>query len=163
MRLNIIKDDITNLHVDAIVNAANTMLLEGSGVCGAIFNKAGKTQLREACETLAPIKTGTSTITPGFNLHAKHIIHTVGPIYESHHKTQAKQLLINAYTSAIELAKQHNLNTIAFPLISSGIYGYPLKEALQIAINTLSSNHNLDITLVLYDTETYNLALQEAN
>lgn len=125
MSLSIIYQDITQLSVDAIVNAANTQLLAGGGVCGAVFKGAGYDAMPEACQPLAPIKTGEAVITPGFNLPAKYVIHAVGPIYAHYSSEDAKRLLTKAYISSLNLAVDHLLTSIAFPLISSGIYGYP--------------------------------------
>ena len=127
MSLSIIKTDITTMAVDAIVNAANAGLQMGGGVCGAIFRAAGPQKLQEACNKLAPIKTGEAVITNGFDAKAKFIIHTAGPIYDPTDKQQAEQLS-NCYSNSLKLAAQNNLTSIAFPLISAGIYGYPLQR-----------------------------------
>ena len=137
MSLSIIKTDITTMAVDAIVNAANAGLQMGGGVCGAIFRAAGPQKLQEACNKLAPIKTGEAVITNGFDAKAKFIIHTAGPIYDPTDKQQAEQLS-NCYSNSLKLAAQNNLTSIAFPLISAGIYGYPLNEAIQIAIDSIN-------------------------
>lgn len=141
------------MSVDAIVNAANTQLLVGGGVCGAIFKGAGYDALSEACRPLAPLKTGEAVITPGFNLPAKFVIHAVGPIYSRYTAEEAKRLLSTAYISALNLAVEHNLTSIAFPLISSGIYGYPKEEAYQVAVEAIEyflTQHELDVYLVLF-------------
>ncbi|MBR4214276.1 MAG: macro domain-containing protein [Bacteroidales bacterium] len=151
MSLSITKTDITTMTVDAIVNAANTDLQIGGGVCGAIFRAAGPAQLQEACNKLSPIKTGDAVITQGFNAKAKYIIHTAGPIYNPANNQQAEQLS-NCYTNSLKLAAQNNLKSIAFPLISAGIYGYPLNEAIQIAIDSIKDflrENNSDITVYL--------------
>lgn len=151
MSLSITKTDIITMTVDAIVNAANTDLQMGGGVCGAIFRAAGPAKLQEACNKLSPIKTGDAVITQGFNAKAKYIIHTAGPIYNPANKQQAEQLS-NCYTNSLKLAAQNNLKSIAFPLISAGIYGYPLNEAIQIAIDSIKDflrEHNSDITVYL--------------
>ena len=120
--------------VDAIVNAANTELEMGGGVCGAIFQAAGVTALRAACRKVAPIPHGGSSIpTPGFNLPAKYIIHAAGPVYRSWDAAQSERLLRSAYLESLRLARRHRCASIAFPLISSGIYGYPKEEALRVA------------------------------
>ena len=151
MSLSIIKTDITTMAVDAIVNAANAGLQMGGGVCGAIFRAAGPQKLQEACNKLAPIKTGEAVITNGFDAKAKFIIHTAGPIYDPTDKQQAEQLS-NCYTNSLKLAAQNNLKSIAFPLISAGIYGYPLNDAIQIAIDSIKDflrEHNSNITVYL--------------
>ncbi len=127
--------DITKLEVDAIVNAANEGLRAGGGVCGAIFRAAGP-GLEDACRKLAPCPTGQARITPGFALPARFIIHAVGPIWSG--GTQGEpELLAAAYRSALELADRNSCQSIAFPAISTGIYGYPLQAATEIAVKTV--------------------------
>ena len=155
MSLSIIKTDITTMAVDAIVNAANAGLQMGGGVCGAIFRAAGPQKLQEACNKLAPIKTGEAVITNGFDAKAKFIIHTAGPIYDPTDKQQAEQLS-NCYYNSLKLAAQNNLKSIAFPLISAGIYGYPLNEATQIAIDSINGflqkeNSQMTVYLAVLD------------
>jgi len=155
MSLSIIKTDITTMAVDAIVNAANAGLQMGGGVCGAIFRAAGPQKLQEACNKLAPIKTGEAVITNGFDAKAKFIIHTAGPIYDPTDKQQAEQLS-NCYSNSLKLAAQNNLKSIAFPLISAGIYGYPLNEAIQIAIDSINGflqkeNSQMTVYLAVLD------------
>ncbi|MGY3815313.1 macro domain-containing protein [Globicatella sulfidifaciens] len=153
MSLSINHQDITQLSVDAIVNAANTELLAGGGVCGAIFKGAGYDAMTEVCRPLAPIKTGEAVMTPGFNLPAKHVIHAVGPIYSQYTPEEAKRLLAQTYTNSLQVAVDHQLNSIAFPLISSGIYGYPKEAAYQVAVETIEAfltEHYLDVYLVLF-------------
>lgn len=153
MPFSIIHQDITQLSVDAVVNAANTELLAGGGVCGAIFKGAGYDAMTEACRPLAPIKTGEAVMTPGFNLLAKHVIHAVGPIYSQYTPEEAKDLLVMAYHSSLQLAVDYQLKSIAFPLISSGIYGYPKEAAYQVAVKTIETfltEHDLDVYLVLF-------------
>ncbi|HJF16562.1 MAG TPA: macro domain-containing protein [Globicatella sulfidifaciens] len=153
MSLSIIHQDITQLSVDAIVNAANTELLAGGGVCGAIFKGAGHDAMTEACRPLAPIKTGEAVMTPGFNLPAKHVIHAVGPIYSQYTPEEAKRLLAQTYTTSLQVAVDYQLNSIAFPLISSGIYGYPKEAAYQVAVETIEAfltEYDLDVYLVLF-------------
>lgn len=144
--------DITELNVDAIVNAANSQLQEGSGVCGAIFNKAGSAKLTEACSKIGSCETGNAVITPGFDLTAKYIIHAVGPIWSGGDDNEA-ELLYNAYKNSLLLSKNNNCHSIAFPLISSGIYGYPKDEAWQIAIQSCMdfTNNNPDYSIIVLD------------
>lgn len=154
MTFSIIQGDITNMRVDAIVNAANTELAMGSGVCGAIFRAAGSHQMTHACSKLAPINIGEAVITPGFKLDAKYVIHAVGPIYENWDKKTSERLLKEAYINSMILAKDYGLESIAFPLISSGIYGYPKKEAFEVATNAIKNfidENELEIYLVLLD------------
>lgn len=127
--------DITTLAVDAIVNAANSSLAPGGGVCGAIHRAAGP-ELAKACAAVAPCPTGEARITPGFRLKARQVIHAVGPRWAggNHHEAE---LLANAYRSVMELGETHRLGQIAFPAISTGIYGYPLDEATLIAVSTV--------------------------
>lgn len=146
------------MKVDAIVNAANTGLQMGGGVCGAIFKTAGAEQLQAACDQLAPIKTGEAVITPGFGLPAKYVIHAVGPIYQCWTKEQNEQYLRAAYTNSLKIAVENMCESIAFPLISSGIYGYPKDEALRVAISAIQdflTDHDLDVTLVVFDQSTF--------
>ncbi len=135
----IVKGDITKAEVDAIVNAANPQLAGGGGVDGAIHRAAGPELLkagRRYVEEHGPLKTGEAHITPGFNLKAKFVIHTVGPIYRDG-KHNEPELLKNAYKNSLKIADVNNLTTIAFPAISCGVYGYPKKEAAEIAIKTI--------------------------
>lgn len=153
MSLKFLQADITRLSVDAIVNAANTQLLAGGGVCGAIFRAAGYRELQAVCDELSPIQTGEAVITPGFNLPAKFIIHTAGPIWHGGQRGE-ENLLRNCYTNSLKLAVEKNLSSVAFPLISSGIYGYPPQEALKVAVDAIKTflkQHDLDVTLTLMD------------
>lgn len=156
MSFQIISKDITKLDVDAIVNAANTSLQMGGGVCGAIFRAAGSDQLRKACDMIGPIKTGQAVMTDGYNLKAKHIIHTAGPVFDSQHPEKSKELLENSYKNSLNLARKHNFKSIAFPLISAGIYGYPKKEAFDIARNTINKfliDNHTDVYLTIIDKD----------
>jgi len=150
--------DITKLAVDAIVNAANTSLLGGGGVDGAIHRAAGPALLAE-CRTLGGCRTGEAKITKGYALPAKHVIHTVGPIYFG--KGNEPILLANCYENSLDLALQNAIATIAFPSISTGAYGYPVEEAAAIAVSTvknwISGHADYDVTVIFccFDRVTY--------
>ena len=155
MPFSIVRQDITTMKVDAIVNAANTELAMGGGVCGAIFRAAGASRMQEACRRAAPIKTGEAAITPGFALPAKYVIHTAGPVYSRQSAAESERLLRSAYTASLQLARKSKCASIAFPLISSGIYGYPRKEALEVAVSAiqdfLGQKDDMDVYLALFD------------
>ncbi|NLJ71224.1 MAG: RNase III inhibitor [Clostridiaceae bacterium] len=153
MPFTIIRQDITKMEVDAIVNAANTELKMGGGVCGAIFRAAGAAKLQAACDKLAPIKTGEAVITLGFDLPSKFVIHTAGPIYKKQSPEESERLLRSAYTESLRVAIENECTSIAFPLISSGIYGYPKDEALQVATSAIQdflNEHDIEVYLVLF-------------
>lgn len=153
MPLQLISGDITKMSVDVIVNAANQYLRAGGGVCRAIFNAAGRNQMQEACDAIGFCDTGQAVITPAFNLHAKAVIHTVGPIY-SNGKNPDEELLSSCYLKSLELAIANGYKSIAFPLISAGIYGYPKEEAIQIAVKSILSflrSHELSVYLALFN------------
>ena len=160
MPLNIVRNDIIKMQVDAIVNTANTELLMGGGVCGAVFSAAGAGQLQEACDKLSPIRTGDSVITDGFALAAKYIIHTAGPVYiDGKHDEEA--LLRSCYLNSLELAKNNGCESIAFPLISSGIYSYPKDEALSVATSAIGgwlATSEMDVFLVMFDKAKFKLS-----
>jgi O-acetyl-ADP-ribose deacetylase (regulator of RNase III)/transcriptional regulator with XRE-family HTH domain len=161
MPFTIVRQDITKMKVDAIVNAANTDLQMGGGVCGAIFKAAGAVQLQAACDKLAPIKTGEAVITSGFDLPAKFVIHAAGPVYRYQNAEQSEKLLRSAYMESLRLAIENNCESIAFPLISSGIYGYPKDEALQVATAAIQDflvNNDIDITLVVFDKSAFTVS-----
>jgi O-acetyl-ADP-ribose deacetylase (regulator of RNase III) len=152
MPLTIIRSDITKLHVDAIVNAANTNLQMGGGVCGAIFSAAGADRLQAACDVLAPIQIGEAVITRGFALPAKYVIHAAGPVYRDG-KQGEETLLRSCYKNALDLAQKHGCESVAFPLISSGIYGYPKDDALAVAMSAIEEwllENEMDVSLVLF-------------
>lgn len=128
---------ITSIETDAVVNAANERLMEGSGVCGAIFSAAGSRELKRACNEIGKCDTGDAVITSGFNLKAKYVIHAVGPIWSGGHHGEQK-LLKSAYKRSLELAKENGCNSIVFPLISAGVFGYPVERAWEDALTTCS-------------------------
>ena len=138
--IEVLQGDITKLEVDAIVNAANRSLLGGGGVDGAIHRAAGRSLLEE-CRTLNGCETGQSKITKGYNLSAKYVIHTVGPVWSGGNK-QERELLKSCYYTALELAREYNIKTIAFPSISCGVYRFPIEEACKIAISTVKEYLN---------------------
>ncbi len=133
----IIVGDITKLEVDAIVNAANSQLAPGGGVCGAIHNAAGPA-LAQACHSIAPCPTGEARITDGFRLSARYVIHAVGPTYREGAPAQGDQLA-SCYRNSLQLAQNHLAESIAFPCISTGIYGFPFQEATDIALSVICS------------------------
>ncbi len=160
MSFEIIRNDITKMEVDAVVNAANTALKMGGGVCGAIFRAAGAAELQAACDKIGKCPTGQAVITDGFNLPAKYVIHTAGPVYHDGRRGEA-ELLRSCYTNSLMLAQQNGCRSIAFPLISGGIYGYPKDEALAVAISAISDflvNNGMAVYLVVFDNETLTLS-----
>lgn len=161
MPFTIVRQDITKMKVDAIVNAANTELLMGGGVCGAIFNATGAKELQEACDKKSPIKTGDAVITPGFKLPAKFVIHAAGPVYNHNNKGKSAALLSSAYINSLRLAVENKCESIAFPLISSGIYGYPKDEALQVATTAITKfigENDIDVYLAVFDKTAFQVS-----
>lgn len=157
MPFEIIRNDITKMPVDIIVNAANTGLKMGGGVCGAIFAAAGADKLQAECDRIGGCDVGAAVITDGYRLPAKQIIHTVGPIWQGGGANEAR-LLHNVYTNSLNLALKHACKSIAFPLISSGIYGYPKDQALKIAVAAISEfllRHEMMVYLVVFDKKAF--------
>ncbi len=153
--ITIIKRSITKLSTDIIVNAANERLLQGGGVCGYIFQAAGAEKLQEACNELRTCPAGSAVITPGFDL-CRYIVHAVGPVWQGGDHNEAK-LLYSAYQKSLDLAKEVNCHTIGFPLISAGIYGYPMEEAWKKAIQAVhdwflkNDDYDIEVTFAVLD------------
>lgn len=148
MKISVINGDITQLDVDIIVNAAKSSLKGGSGVDGAIHLKAGK-ELLEECITIGGCMTGDAVITKGYNLPAKHVIHTVGPVWQDGN-SQEVEMLNSCYNECLKLAETVNAKTIAFPCISTGAYGFPPKQAAKIAINTIKQYQSQSLEEVVF-------------
>ncbi len=148
-KIHVVQGDITQLEVDAIVNAANSSLLGGGGVDGAIHRAAGP-KLLEECKTIGGCPTGEARITGGYTLKAKYVIHTVGPVYRG--SAEDRLLLTRCYRNSLELAVKSNIQTIAFPAISCGVYGYPIEEACEIAVDAVLKffNENPGIRKVIF-------------
>ena len=165
MSIKAVKADVTKLQTDAIVNAANNPLLGGGGVDGAIHRAAGS-QLLAECRTLNGCETGQARITKGYNLPAKYVIHTVGPVWYGGEQGEP-QLLADAYRNSLKLAEEHNLKSIAFPAISTGVYGYPKEEAAHIAIDTIREflkEYDMEVVLTAFsdgDLKRYERILQQ--
>lgn len=159
MPLEIIRNDISQVHVDAIVNAAGPNLLGGAGVDGRIHAVAGE-ELLEECKSLGGCKVGEAKITKGYNLPAKYVIHTVGPVWKGGNHNEEK-LLEACYKNSLLLAKKYNLESIAFPLIASGTFTYPKDKALKIAISTIGDfllENEMMVYLVVYDKKAFKLS-----
>lgn len=159
MGINIVKEDITKIKCDCIVNAANRSLSDGGGVCGAIYKAAGRFKLKMACMKLKGCEVGQAKITEGFKLPTKFIIHTVGPVYKGNKETDDK--LHDCYINSLELAKSHGMHSIAFPVLSSGIYKYPIELATRIAIMSIqewicsNKDYSVDVTICCLDEKVY--------
>lgn len=166
--ISIVKKSITAIKADAIVNAANSSLAEGGGVCGAIFAAAGSKELTKACGKYGHCDTGKAVITPAYSLPAKYVIHAVGPIWNGGKHDEAK-LLYSAYQSSLELAKENDVHSIVFPLISAGIFGYPKEEAWELAIgacrhfidNPNNEGDEIDIIFAALDDKVIKLGNDE--
>ncbi|MEZ4358159.1 MAG: macro domain-containing protein [Eubacteriales bacterium] len=160
MPFYLVKNDITKMPVDTIVNAANSTLKMGGGVCGAIFAAAGAKKLQEECDTIGRCAVGEAVITSGYDLLAKYIIHTVGPIWRGGSEGEP-ELLKNCYINSLNLSLKYGCKSVAFPLISSGIFGYPKGKALKIAILTIKEflkENEMNVYLVIFDNETYSFS-----
>ena len=157
--------DITKLEVDAIVNAANTSLLGGGGVDGAIHRAAGS-ELLEACRKLNGCRTGDAKATPGFRLPAKFVFHAVGPVWDGGQRSE-EELLAGCYRRCLELAAEHQAHSIAFPAISTGIYGFPSDRAARIAVDTVKAHVAASgvelVNFVCFDNKTYSLYMDLLN
>jgi O-acetyl-ADP-ribose deacetylase (regulator of RNase III) len=155
-RIRVLRGDITRLQVDAIVNAANESLLAGGGVCGAIHRAAGP-ELEAECRAIGGCPTGKARITRGYRLPAKHVIHAVGPVWHGGNAGE-EELLRSCYRSCLELAEKHQLKSLAFPCISTGIFGYPKEQACAVAVATVSEwlrahEHPAEVTFCCFSEE----------
>jgi len=158
----LVRQDITKMQVDAIVNAANTSLQKGGGVCGAIFKAAGAADMQAACDKFAPIQAGEAIITPGFSLPAKFVIHAAGPVYRDGKRGEEEQLR-SCYLNSLKRAVENKCKSVAFPLISGGLYGYPKDEAIRVAASTIQdflSEDELDVFLAVFDKAAFTVSEQ---
>lgn len=152
MTFKVVKDDITKMKTQAIVNAANKELQMGGGVCGAIYTAAGAKDLQRETNKIGLIKVGEAVLTDGYKLAADHVIHAVGPVWLGGNSGE-EELLASAYRSALELAKENDIKSISFPLISTGIYGYPKKKALRVAVETIEEflkDNDMEVYLIVF-------------
>ena len=157
--ISVVRSDITLLETDAIVNAANNHLSAGGGVCGAIFSAAGYSELKAACDEIGFCNTGSAVVTPAFSLNAKYIVHAVGPIWRGGDQDEEK-LLYSAYYSSLTAAAEKGCRSIAFPLVSAGIYGYPSEEAWRIALTAcrdFTENTDMDVRFAVLSDEQFSM------